>query len=52
MSIDDLRKTRGKIAEYIERLRTKGVRDPAAYEGAMRKMNAVEGAMWERGGSK
>lgn len=52
MSMDDLRKTRGEIERYIEGLRAKGVRDPAAYEGAMEKMDAVEGTMWERGGSK
>jgi hypothetical protein len=43
---------REKIAEHIQGLRAKGVRDPAAYEGAMRKMETVEGAMWERRGSK
>ena len=52
MSMDELRRVRGKIAEHIDGLRAKGVRDPAAYEGAMRKMEAVEGAIWERGGSK
>ena len=52
MSMDELRGVRGKIAEYIEGLRAKGVTDPEKYEGAMIKMEAVEGAMWERGGSK
>ena len=52
MSIDELRNTRGKIERYIEGLRAKGVTDPAEYEGAMIKMEAVEGAMWERGDSK
>lgn len=52
MSMDELRKTRGEIERYIEGLRAKGVTDPAKYEGAMIKMEAVEGAMWERGNSK
>jgi len=52
MSMDELRGVHEKIAEYIEGLRAKGVRDPERYEGAMEKMEAVEGAMWERGGSK
>ncbi len=51
MSMDQLRGTRGKIAEYIDGLAAKGVRDPEAYEGAYRKMEAVEGAMSERGDS-
>ncbi len=52
MSMDELRNTRGEIGRYIEGLRAKGVTDPAEYEGAMIKMEAVEGAMWERGNSK
>ncbi len=52
MSMDELRNTREKIGRYIEGLRAKGVTDPAEYEGAMIKMEAVEGAMWERGDSK
>ena len=52
MSMDELRGVREKIAEHIEGLRAKGVTDPAEYEGAMIKMEAVEGAMWERGDSK
>ncbi len=52
MSMDELRNTRVKIERYIEGLRAKGVTDPAEYEGAMIKMEAVEGAMWERGDSK
>jgi len=52
MSMDDLRKTRGEIERYIEGLKAKGVTDPEKYEGAMIKMEAVEGAMWERGNSK
>ena len=51
MSMDELRNTREKIGRYIEGLRAKGVTDPAEYEGAMIKMEAVEGAMWERGGT-
>ena len=52
MSMDKLREVRGKIAEYIEGLRAKGVTDPEKYEGALKKMETVEDAMWERGGSK
>ncbi len=52
MSMDELRKTRGEIERYIEGLRAKGVTDPEKYEGAMKKMEVVEGAMWERGDSK
>ena len=52
MSMDELRGTRGKIAEYIEGLRAKGVTDPAEYEGAMKKMEIVDDAMDERGYSK
>jgi len=52
MSIDELRGVRGQIAEYIEGLRAKGVTDPEKYEGALKKMEVVEGAMWERGDSK
>ena len=52
MSMDELRNTREKIERYIEGLRAKGITDPAEYEGAMIKMEAVEGAMWERGDSK
>ncbi|MHC4487590.1 MAG: hypothetical protein ACYS9C_03280 [Planctomycetota bacterium] len=52
MSMEELRNTREKIEQYIENLRAKGVTDPEKYEGAMIKMEAVEGAMWERGDSK
>ena len=52
MSMDELRGTRGQIAEYIEGLRAKGVTDPEEYEGAMKKMELVESAMWERGEEK
>jgi len=52
MSMDELRGVRGQIAEYIEGLRAKGVTDPEKYEGAMRKMETVEGAIWEKRGSK
>ena len=52
MSMDELRGVRGQIAEYIEGLRAKGVTDPEKYEGALKKMEVVEGAMWERGDSK
>ncbi len=52
MSMDELRGVRGKIAEHIKKLRAKGVTDPKEYEGAMKKMEVVEGAMWEREGSK
>ena len=52
MSMDELRNTREKIGRYIEGLRAKGVTDPAEYEGALKKMEAVEGAMWKRGDSK
>ena len=52
MSMDELRGVRGKIAEHIEGLRAKGVTDPERYEGALRKMEAVEGAMAEREDSK
>ncbi len=52
MSMDELRGVRGQIAKYIEGLRAKGVTDPEKYEGALKKMEAVEGAMRERGDSK
>ena len=52
MNMDELRGVRGQIAEYMEGLRAKGVTDPEKYEGALKKMEVVEGAMWERGGSK
>jgi hypothetical protein len=52
MSMDELRGVRGQIAEYIEGLKAKGVTDPEKYEGALKKMEAVEGAMRERGDSK
>ncbi len=52
MSIDELRGVRGQIAEYIERLRAKGVTDPEKYEGALKKMEVVEGAMDKRQDSK
>ncbi len=52
MSMDELRNTREKIERYIKKLRAKGVTDPEKYEGAMIKMEVVESAIWERGGSK
>jgi len=52
MSMDELRNTREKIEQYIEKLRAKGVTDPEKYEGAMIKMEAVESAIWEKEGSK
>jgi hypothetical protein len=52
MSMDELSRVRGEIGRYIEGLRAKGVRDPEAYEGAYKKMEAVEDAMAERGDSK
>ncbi len=50
MSLDDLRGTRRKIEGYIEGMRAKGVTDPRQYEGARRKMEAVERAIQERDG--
>ena len=52
MSMDELGKVRGDIETYIEGMAAKGVRDPEAYEGAYKKMEAVENAMAERGDSK
>jgi len=52
MSMDELRGVREQIAEYIEGLRAKGVTDPEKYEGALKKMETVDGAMWEKGSSK
>lgn len=52
MSTGELRKARGDIAEYIEGLEKKGVRDPEAYEGAYKKMEMVEDAIADRGDSK
>ena len=52
MSMDELRGVQGQIAEYIEGLRAKGVTDPEKYEGALKKMETVDGAMWEKGSSK
>jgi len=52
MSMDELREVRGDIAEYIEGLRARGVTDPEEYEDALRKMETVEDAMWEREDSK
>ena len=49
MSADELHKVRGQISEYIEGLRAKGITDPAKYEGAMKKMEVVDGAIWEKG---
>jgi hypothetical protein len=50
--MDELHNTREKTEQYIQGLRAKGVRDPVAYEGAMRKMETVEGAMRDRRGPK
>ena len=52
MSMDELSKVREDIGRYIEGLERKGVTDPEQYEGAMRKMEIVEDAIEERGGSK
>ena len=52
MSMGELSKARGDIERYIEGLEKKGVRDPAAYEGAYKKMEMVEDAMADRGDSK
>lgn len=52
MSMDELREVRGKIVEHIEGLKAKGVTDPEEYEGALEKMEVVEGAMSEREFSK
>lgn len=48
MSMDELHKVRWEIEEYIEKLRAKGVTNPKKYEGAFKKMEAVEDAMWEK----
>jgi len=48
MNMDQLRGVRGKIAEHIEGLKAKGVTDPEEYEGAFKKMEAVERAMAEK----
>jgi hypothetical protein len=52
MSIDELHDVRGKIADHIEGLRAKGVTDPAKYESAVKKMEAVDGAILEKQRSK
>jgi hypothetical protein len=52
MSLDELRGVRGEIEEYIEGLREKGVEDPEQYEGALKKMETVEDAMWDKENSK
>jgi hypothetical protein len=52
MSMDELSNVRGEIGKYIEGLRAKGVTDPEEYRGALEKMEAVEDAIEERGGSK
>jgi hypothetical protein len=49
MSMDELHKVRWEIEEYIEKLRAKGVTNPKKYEGAFKKMEKVEDAMWEKG---
>ncbi len=48
MSMEELHKVRWEIEEYIEKLRAKGVTNPKKYEGAFKKMEAVEEAMWEK----
>jgi hypothetical protein len=48
MSMDELHKVRWEIEEYIEKLRAKGVTNPKKYEGAFKKMEAVDEAMWEK----
>ena len=52
MSVDELHAVRGKIAEYIEGLRAKGVTDPEEYEGALEKMEIVERAIAEKEASR
>jgi hypothetical protein len=52
MSMEELHKVRWEIEEYIEKLRAKGVTNPKKYEGAFKKMEAVEDAMWEKENSK
>ena len=52
MSMDELHKLSWEIEEYIQGLRAKGVTDPEKYEGAFKKMEAVEDAMWEKENSK
>ena len=52
MSMDELHKVSWEIEEYIEGLRAKGVTDPEKYEGAFKKMETVEDAMWEKENSK
>jgi hypothetical protein len=49
MNVEELHKVRGQIAGYIEGLRAKGVTDPKKYEGAIKKMEVVDGAIWEKG---
>jgi hypothetical protein len=48
MSMEELHKVRWEIEEYIEKLRAKGVTNPKKYEGAFKKMEAVDEAMWEK----
>ncbi|MHC4693795.1 MAG: hypothetical protein ACYS67_13715 [Planctomycetota bacterium] len=48
MSLEELHKVRWEIEEYIEKLRAKGVTNPKKYEGAFKKMDAVDEAMWEK----
>ena len=52
MSVGELSKVRGDIENYIEGLEEKGVTDPEAYEGAYKKMEAVDDAMDEKGEDK
>lgn len=48
MSMEELHKVRWEIEEYIEKLRAKGVTNPKKYEGAFKKMEKVDEAMWEK----
>ena len=52
MSMDELTKVREEIGRHIEGLREKGVTDPKEYEGAYKKMDAVDGAIDGRESSK
>ena len=48
VTMDEFHEIRGQIAEYMEGLRAKGVTNPEQYEGALKKMETVDGAMWEK----
>lgn len=48
MSVDELHNVRGEIANYIEGMEKKGIRDPEAYKGVMEKMEIVEQAISDK----